>query len=143
MALLDAITDEMVKAGHAAAKKHGAANLRKIYKAMMLASPEAKRGSQARLVYETCWHAPGYRDMSIIARDPRTGKTYDLDLRPADVQRVIWDCADAAKQINDHPPLDWDQYRATIYWPSVVTWMPGPPASTENQRPATGVSPHA
>lgn len=143
MALRDAITDKMVKAGRDAAKKCGADNMREIYKAMMLAAPEARHGSQARLVYETCWHAPGYRDMRIVARDPRTGKTYDLDLRPADVQRVIYDCADAAKQINDHPPLDWDQYRSTIYWPSVVTWMPGPPAAKDSPSPVTGVSSHA
>lgn len=143
MALRDAITDKMVKAGRAAAHKHGAGAMREIYTAMMLAAPPARPGHEARLVYETCWHAPGYRNMRIVARDPRTGKTYDLDLRPADVQRVIYDCADAAKQINDHPPLDWDQYRTTIDWPSVVTWMPGPPVAKDSPQPVTGVSSHA
>lgn len=127
----EAITDKMVQAGRKAARQHGAGAMREIYKAMAHAAPDARAGHEARLIYETCWHAPGYRDMRIVLRDPRTAKTYDLDLRPADVQRVIYDCADAAKQINNHPPLDWDQYRSTLYWPSVTTWMPGPPASDE------------
>lgn len=142
MALRDAVTDKMVKAGREAARKHGAGAMREIYTAMMLAAPGPRAGHDARLVYETCWHAPGYRDMRIVARDPRTGKTYDLDLRPADVQRVIYDCADAAKQINNHPPLDWEQYRATIHWPSVVTWMPGPAAPKDSPQ-VTGASCHA
>lgn len=135
----DEITDKMVRAGREAARKHGAGAMREIYKAMAYAAPAARPGHEARLIYENCWHGPGYRDLRMVLRDPKTGKTYDLDLRPADVQRVIYDCADAAKQINNHPPLDWDQYRTTIHWPNVVTWMPGPAAPKDSQ-PVTGVS---
>jgi len=121
----DVVTDKMVQAGRNAAHKHGAGAMREIFIAMLEASPGARSGHEARLVYENCWHGPGYRDLRMVLRDAKTGKTYDLDLRPADVQRVIYDCADAAKQIGDHPPLDWDQHQATIHWPSITPWMPG------------------
>lgn len=78
------------------------------------------------LTFKTCWRAPGYRDLRLVLVDPETGKEYDLPLPPKDVQRLIFECADAAKQINDHPPLDWDVYRAQIIWPSVTPWMLGP-----------------
>jgi hypothetical protein len=122
------VTDKMVQAGRKAARQHGADALREIFCAMIAACPAPRPGSETRLVYKTCWHAPGYRHLRMELVEPRTGKIYDFDLLPADVQRVIYDCADAVKQINDHPPLDWPQYRAQIYWPSIVPWMKGPPA---------------
>lgn len=133
MGLRDHVTNKMVQAGRKAAHAHGAGAMREIFLAMMAASPAPRGGNEARLVYENCWHGPGYRDLRVVLRDPRTGKNYDFDLPPADVQRMIWNCADAAKQIGDHPPLDWDQYRATIQWPTVIPWMPGPPVTVKTE----------
>jgi hypothetical protein len=48
-----------------------------------------------------------------------------LALRPADVQRIIFACAEATKQISNHPPLDWDVYKAQIFWPTVTPWKAG------------------
>lgn len=77
------------------------------------------------LTYKTCWSAPGYRDLRFVLVD-KTGAEYELHLPPKDVQRIIFECADAAKQINDHPPLDWEQWPSQILWPSIVPWMVGP-----------------
>lgn len=81
-----------------------------------------------QLKYKSCWHGPGYRDLRFILVD-ETGKEHELHLPPADVQRVIFDCADAAKQIGDHPPIDWDAYPTQIIWPAVTPWKAGPPAN--------------
>jgi len=78
-----------------------------------------------RLTYETYSQAPGYRDLTLKLTDPKTGKEYDLDLRPADVQRVIWACAEVAKQIGDLPPIDWEAYRSQIFWPTITPWKVG------------------
>lgn len=78
------------------------------------------------LTYKTCWRAPGYRDLTLVLVDP-SGKEYELRLPPQDVQRLIFECADAAKQIGDpHPPLDWDAWPAQIVWPAVTPWKVGP-----------------
>lgn len=79
-----------------------------------------------RLTYKTYSHAPGYRDLTLVLVDPATGKEYELDLRPHDVQSVIFACADAAKQIGGEPPIDWNAYRAQIVWPKVTPWRIGP-----------------
>ncbi|MGL3208728.1 hypothetical protein [Bradyrhizobium sp. BR 1433] len=78
------------------------------------------------LKYKNCWHAPGYRDLRMVLVDPKTGEEYDFIIPSADLQRVIYDCADAAKQIGaPHPPIDWDAYPAQIFWPSITPWKAG------------------
>lgn len=84
-----------------------------------------------QLAYKTCWHAPGYRDLRFVLTD-EAGTEYELHLPPRDVQRVIYDCADAARQINDHPPLDWEQWRARLDWPEVTPWMDGPRSGAQS-----------
>lgn len=86
----------------------------------------------SRLKYLTSSYAPGYRDLTLIAVDPETGQRFELHLPPGDVERVMFACADVVKQIGNHPPLDWDQYRATIHMPQVTPWMPGPVAQKES-----------
>ena len=78
------------------------------------------------LTLKNVWHGPGYRDLRLVMIDPGTKREYEMHLAPKDVQRMIYDCADAVKQINDHPPLDWDQYPVQIHWPQITPWMPGP-----------------
>jgi hypothetical protein len=53
------------------------------------------------LKYKSCWHAPGYRSLGVVMVDPDTGKEFQLSVGPKDLQRLINDCADAAKQISD------------------------------------------
>lgn len=62
------------------------------------------------LTYKTCWRAPGYRDLRLVLVDPATGKEYELRLAPKDVQTLIFEFAEAAQQIGDQPPIDWDTY---------------------------------
>jgi hypothetical protein len=81
------------------------------------------------LTYKTAWRAPGYRDLTLVLVDPATSKEYELHLPPADVQKLIFECADAAKQISDRPPIDWDTYRSQIVWPTITPWKPGPAGS--------------
>lgn len=89
------------------------------------ASPRRQRPApRISLTLRTSGYAPGYRDLSLIVVDA-SGREYDLRLRPQDVQSLIFDCASVTKQINDHPPLDWDQYPATIMWPAVTPWKEG------------------
>lgn len=78
----------------------------------------------ATLRYVTSGFAPGYRDLTLNCVDS-DGNEYRLELRPDDVQRVIFACADAAKQIGNDPPLDWDQYKTQIFWPNVTPWKRG------------------
>ena len=82
------------------------------------------------LKYKSCWHAPGYRSLGVVMVDPETGTEYQLSVGPKDLQRLINDCADAAKQMNDHPPLDWQEYPSSVYWPVVTPWMAGPSKKT-------------
>jgi hypothetical protein len=84
------------------------------------------------LTYKNCWSAPGYRDLRLVLVDPATGKEYELQLSPKDVQTLIFECAGAVKQIGDHPPLDWEFYRAQIVWPTITPWKLGP-ARTDDQ----------
>lgn len=88
-----------------------------------------------RLTYKTYSHAPGYRDLTLKLVDPATGKEYELDLRPADIQRVIFACADATKQIGTEPPIDWETWRAQIIWPHVIPWRVGPATAKVEGRP--------
>lgn len=90
------------------------------------------RPAPTTLAYKTCWRAPGYRDLRLVLVDPASGQEYELRLPPRDVQKLIFECADAAKQINNHPPLDWDQYRAQIFWPTIPPWMVGPAAPSRS-----------
>lgn len=80
----------------------------------------------ADLTFKTCWRAPGYRDLRLVLVDPTTGQEHELHLPPEHVQRLIFECADAAKQIGDHPPIDWDAWRAQIIWPTITPWKLGP-----------------
>lgn len=84
-----------------------------------------------RLTYKTYSTAPGYRDLTLNLVDPETGKEYELDLRPQDVQRVIYACADVTKQIGTLPPIDWDAYRSQICWPQVTPWIAGDPRPSD------------
>jgi len=88
--------------------------------------------SETELRFKSCWRAPGYRDLDFVLID-KGGREYRLRLPPADVQRVIFECADAAKQIGDHPPLDWDRWPATIYWPVVTPWKAGETRTVKSQ----------
>lgn len=78
-----------------------------------------------RLIYKNHSAAPGYRDLKLKLADPVTGKEYEVDLRPADVETLIFACAEVTRQIGDHPPIDWDAHRAQIVWPSVTPWKVG------------------
>ena|ERR1700676_1053726 len=79
----------------------------------------------ADLTYKGCWQAPGYRNLSIVATDD-AGKEYQVHVAPKDLQRLIWECADAAKQIGTEPPIDWADYPTQIVWPQVTPWIIGP-----------------
>ena len=85
------------------------------------------------LIYKTCWRAPGYRDLTLVLLDPANGKEYELQLPPKEVQTLIFECADAAKQIGDLPPIAWDVYRAQIVWPTITPWKVGSAASQPEQ----------
>lgn len=78
------------------------------------------------LTYKSCWRAPGYRDLRLVLVDPATSEEYELPLPPKDVQTLIFECADAATQIGDQPPIDWDAFRVQIMWPTITPWKPGP-----------------
>jgi len=78
-----------------------------------------------QLRYVTSGYAPGYRDLTLKLADA-AGNEYELRLPPEKVQTLIYAVADVTRQINDHPPLDWDWWRAQIVWPAVTPWMPGP-----------------
>lgn len=79
------------------------------------------------LTLQHIWTAPGYRDLRLVMLDPATRKEYELQLGPKDLQRLIYECADAVKQIGDpHPPIDWDRYPVQIHWPTVTPWAAGP-----------------
>lgn len=82
------------------------------------------------LSYKGCWQAPGYRQLSIVAVD-EAGREYDLHIPAKELQRLINECADAAKQIGGHPPIDWDDYPVQIYWPQVSPWIAGPSKATK------------
>jgi hypothetical protein len=76
------------------------------------------------LNYKGCWQAPGYRNLSIVATDD-AGKEYQVHVSPKDLQRLIWECADAAKQIGTEPPIDWADYPTQVVWPQVTPWIIG------------------
>ena len=79
-----------------------------------------------QLEYVTSGYAPGYRYLTLTLKDS-AGNEYELQLSPAKVQTLIYACTDVVRQINNHPPLDWDRYPSQIYWPAVqVLWMRGP-----------------
>jgi hypothetical protein len=78
------------------------------------------------LALKNIWNGPGYRDLRLDMIDPDTRREYALRLSPQDVQRLIYACADAVKQIGTHPPLDWKYYPTQIHWPEVRPWMVGP-----------------
>ncbi len=82
------------------------------------------------LSYKSCWQAPGYRQLTIVVTDD-TGRVYDLHIGPKDLQRLINECADAAKQIGGRPPIDWDDHPAQIYWPQISPWIAGPSKETK------------
>jgi len=78
------------------------------------------------LTLKRIWQAPGYRNLTLTMVDPQTRKEYELRVPPKDLQRLINECADAARQIGEpHPPIDWDHYPAQIYWPTITPWMAG------------------
>lgn len=78
------------------------------------------------------WTAPGYRDLTLELVDAKTGQRHDLHISATEIQRLVNGCADAVKQIGFEPPIDWDLFRAQIYWPVVTPWKVGPsPAKTE------------
>lgn len=80
-----------------------------------------------QLKYKSCWHGPGYRDLLVVLVD-EAGKEHELHLPPADVQRVIFDCAEAATQIGEpHPPIDWEQWPNQLVWPTITPWKAGAP----------------
>jgi hypothetical protein len=89
------------------------------------------------LVYKSCWQAPGYRSPKLTFVDPASGREYECSLSPRDLQRVILECAESAKQISSHPPIDWDEYPRQVYWPSITPWVPGPSAGTGRTPPAS------
>jgi len=74
------------------------------------------------------WTAPGYRSLTLTLIDPETKREHNIHLAPADVQRMISACADAAGQIGTEGPLDWAQYPTQVYWPMVTPWKTGPRA---------------
>jgi len=76
------------------------------------------------LTYKTYSTAPGYRSLGVVAVD-KDGQEYELRLNPDGLENLIFACADVAKQIGDHPPLDWDQFPRTVTWPHITTWKPG------------------
>jgi hypothetical protein len=71
------------------------------------------------------WTAPGYRTLSLTLIDPLTKREYDVHVAPADLQRLINACADAAKQIGVEGAIDWDQHPTQIYWPAITPWKAG------------------
>lgn len=77
------------------------------------------------LTYKSCWTAPGYRNLTLVLTDA-SGKEYEAHLAPKDVQRLIWECADAVKQIGADPPIDWPEYPTQIVWPQITPWIAGP-----------------
>ncbi|MCP1832786.1 hypothetical protein [Bradyrhizobium sp. USDA 4545] len=79
-----------------------------------------------QLTLKTCWQAPGYRSPRFVLVD-EAGREYDWQLTPQVLQRVINECADAAKQIGPpRGPIDWAEYPAQVYWPQITPWAPGP-----------------
>lgn len=76
------------------------------------------------LKYVTSGFAPGYRDLTLNCVDA-DGNEYRLYLRPDDVQRVVFACADVIKQIGNDPPIDWDLYRTQLFWPQITPWKKG------------------
>lgn len=74
---------------------------------------------------KSIWNGPGYRDLLLVFVDPTSQRETEVRVQAKDMQRLINACADAVKQINMHPPLDWDIYPTQIYWPQVTPWMPG------------------
>jgi hypothetical protein len=91
------------------------------------------RRPTTQLAYKNCWQAPGYRNPVFVLVDPKTGNEFELSLQPRDLQRVINECADAAKQIGGHPPIDWDQHPYPVYWPQITAWISGPPKPAKDQ----------
>lgn len=86
----------------------------------------------ATLKYKSCWQAPGYRSPVMVLVD-EAGREYRLRLMPADLQRVINECADSVKQIGaPHPPIDWAEYPTQIYWPQITPWQVGPPVKKKD-----------
>lgn len=83
------------------------------------------------------WNGPGYRDLLLVFVDPNTKRETKVQVQAKDMQRLISACADAVSQIGDHPPLDWDIYPTTIYWPSVTPWKAGVKPSTQATTGAT------
>lgn len=71
------------------------------------------------------WQAPGYRSLTLSLIDPVSKREYDVHLSPKDLQHLINECADAAKQIGTEPPIDWDQYPSQVYWPTITPWKVG------------------
>lgn len=99
------------------------------------------RKSGPDLTYTACWQAPGYRQLTIVATD-NTGRVYDLHIGAKDLQRLINGCADAAKQIGAHEPIDFKEHPVQIYWPQITPWIAGPskeqkggPTVTDPNRP--------
>lgn len=84
------------------------------------------------LKYVTHAYAPGYRELDLRLAD-EAGREYRLLLPPGDVQRLIFACAEVARQIGVHPPIDWDTHRATIMWPAVIPWKAGQTNKAEPQ----------
>lgn len=90
-----------------------------------------------QLKYLTSGYAPGYRDLTLKLADS-AGNEYELRLPPDKVQSLIYACADVVAQISNRPPIDWDQYRAQLHWPTVTPWMNGPMPAPENERAGHG-----
>ena len=77
----------------------------------------------SNLNLKSVWQAPGYRELTLVMADPATRKEYKLRLSPKDVQRLIYECADAVKQTGEpHPPIDWEEYPFQIHWPDITPW---------------------
>lgn len=72
------------------------------------------------------WTAPGYRTLTLDLVDPATQKVQRVHLSAEDVQRLIFGCADAVRQIGrGEPPIDWDDFPFQIVWPAVTPWAKG------------------
>jgi len=90
------------------------------------------------LTIKGIWNGPGYRDLVLDLVD-EAGREHQLQIRPAEMQRVINACADAVSQIGTEPPIDWDRHPTQIYWPTVTPWRRGPsPAKAEGKPQGAG-----
>lgn len=95
--------------------------------------PRKRTRLPTQVSHVTTWAGAGYRDLLLVLKDS-AGNEYELRLPPEKMQSLINSCADVTSQISDHPPLDWDQYRAQIHWPQVTPWMNGPAAPSEVEK---------